>query len=155
MKKSYNDFRIHFASYKSKVDYNRPFLNDDTSQSVINKLGNVYEETIEITKSFLDIKTVDQIQSILSKKKVIDLYGVGTAYITALNFEQKMMSTPYFINLKQIPSDQNRQAMLSHKDIVAIIISYSGEEEEIKKSLTILSKKKEQLLLLLLLMIVI
>lgn len=138
-----------------KPDYNRPFLNDDTSQSVINKLGNVYEETIEITKSFLDIKTVDQIQSILSKKKVIDLYGVGTAYITALNFEQKMMSTLYFINLKHIPSDQNRQAMLSHKDIVAIIISYSGEEEEIKKSLTILSKKKEQLLLLLLLMIVI
>ena len=158
--KSYNDFRIHFASsvigdYKSKVDYNRPFLNDDTSQSVISKLGNVYEETIEITKSFLDIKTVDQIQSILSKKKVIDLYGVGTAYITALNFEQKMMSTPYFINLKHIPSDQNRQVMLSHKDTVAIIISYSGEEEEIKKSLTILSKKKEQLLLLLLLMIAI
>ena len=56
-----------------KPDYNRPFLNDDTSQSVINKLGNVYEETIEITKSFLDIKTIDQIQSILSKKKMIDL----------------------------------------------------------------------------------
>lgn len=142
MKKSYNDFRIHFASYKSKVDYNRPFLNDDTSQSVINKLGNVYEETIEITKSFLDIKTVDQIQSILSKKKVIDLYGVGTAYITALNFEQKMMSTPYFINLKHIPSDQNRQAMLSHKDTVAIIISYSGEEEEIKKIVNYIKQKE-------------
>lgn len=47
---------------------------------------------------------------------MIDLYGVGTAYITALNFEQKKMSTPYFINLKHISSDQNRQAMLSNKD---------------------------------------
>ena len=44
-----------------------------------------------------------------------------------------MMSTPYFINLKHISSDQNRQAMLSNKDSVAIVISYSGEEQEIKR----------------------
>ena len=60
---------------------------------------------------------------------MIDLYGVGTAYITALNFEQKKMSPPSFLNLKHISSDQNRQAMLSNKDSVAIVISYSGEEQ--------------------------
>lgn len=64
---------------------------------------------------------------------MIDLYGVGAAYITALNFEQKMMSTPYFINLKHISSNQNRQAMLSNKDSVAIVILYSGEKQEIKR----------------------
>lgn len=73
---------------------------------------------------------------------MIDLYGVGTAYITALNFEQKMMSTPYFVNLNHIPFDQNRQAMLSHKDTVAIIISYSGEEEEIKKIVNYIKQKE-------------
>ena len=53
-----------------------------------------------------------------------------------------MMSTPYFVNLNHIPFDQNRQAMLSHKDTVAIIISYSGEEEEIKKIVNYIKQKE-------------
>lgn len=73
---------------------------------------------------------------------MIDLYGVGTAHITALNFEQKKMSTPYFINLKHISSDQNRQAMLSNKDSVAIVISYSGEEQEIKRIVNYIKQKE-------------
>ena len=52
------------------------------------------------------------------------------------------MSTPYFVNLNHIPFDQNRQAMLSHKDTVAIIISYSGEEEEIKKIVNYIKQKE-------------
>ena len=108
--KSFNDFRIHFASsvigeYKPQIDYNRPFLNEDQPQKVVNQLGNLYEETIEITKSFLDMETLECVQEILSKKQVIDVYGVGTAYITALNFEQKMMSTHYYVNLRHIPHD--------------------------------------------------
>lgn len=135
--KSFNDFRIHFASsvigkYKSQIDYNRPFLNEDKPQKVIDQLGNLYEETIEITKSFLDTETVNKIQEILSKKQVIDVYGVGTSYITALNFEQKMMSTHYYVNLRHIPHDQSKQAVFSNKETVSIVISYSGEEPEIK-----------------------
>ncbi len=135
--KSYNDFRIHFAStvigeYKSQIDYNRPFLNKDQPLKVVNQLGNLYEETIEITKSFLEEDTLKEIQDLLSKKQIIDVYGVGSAYITALNFEQKMMSTPYFVNLKHVPQDQSVQAVFSNKDSVSIVISYSGEEAEIK-----------------------
>lgn len=135
--KSFNDFRIHFASsvigkYKHKLTIIRPFLNEDQPQKVIDQLGNLYEETIEITKSFLDIETVNKIQEILSKKQVIDVYGVGTSYITALNFEQKMMSTHYYVNLRHIPHDQSKQAVFSNKETVSIVISYSGEEPEIK-----------------------
>lgn len=46
------------------------------------------------------------------------------------------------INLKHISSDQNRHAMLSNKDSVAIVISYSGEEQEIKR-IVINIKQKE------------
>ena len=52
------------------------------------------------------------------------------------------MSTPYFINLKHISSDQNRQAMLSNKDSVAIVISYSGEEQEIKRIVNYIKQKE-------------
>ena len=83
---------------------------------------------------------------------MIDLYGVGTAYITALNFEQKKMSTPYFINLKHISSDQNRQAMLSNKDSGFRILE---RNKRLKELWIILNKKKVQWLLLLLLMIAI
>lgn len=46
------------------------------------------------------------------------------------------------INLKHISSDQNRQAMLSNKDSVAIAISYSGEEQEIKRIVNYIKQKE-------------
>ena len=46
------------------------------------------------------------------------------------------------INLKHISSDQNRQAMLSNKDSVAIVISYSGEEQEIKRIVNYIKQKE-------------
>ena len=46
------------------------------------------------------------------------------------------------INLKHISSDQNRQAMLSNKDSVAIVISYSGEKQEIKRIVNYIKQKE-------------
>ena len=46
------------------------------------------------------------------------------------------------INLKHISSAQNRQAMLSNKDSVAIVISYSGEEQEIKRIVNYIKQKE-------------
>ena len=46
------------------------------------------------------------------------------------------------INLKHISSDQNRQAMLSNKDSVAIVISYFGEEHEIKRIVNYIKQKE-------------
>ena len=46
------------------------------------------------------------------------------------------------INLKHISSDQNRQAMLSNKDSVAIVISYFGEEQEIKRIVNYIKQKE-------------
>lgn len=149
--KSYNDFRIHFASsiigeYKSKIDYNRPFLNNDSKPNVVNKLSEVYKETIEITKSFLNDELLSNVYDLLSKKQIIDVYGVGSSYITALNFEQKMMSTPYYVNLRHIPQDQSIQAAFSNKDTVAIIISYSGEEQEIKSIVNYIKQGKGKII---------
>lgn len=46
------------------------------------------------------------------------------------------------INLKHISSDQNRQAMLSNKDSVTIVISYSGEKQEIKRIVNYIKQKE-------------
>lgn len=46
------------------------------------------------------------------------------------------------INLKHISSDQNRQAMLSNKDSVTIVISYFGEEQEIKRIVNYIKQKE-------------
>jgi len=46
------------------------------------------------------------------------------------------------INLKHISSAQNRQAMLSNKDSVAIVISYSGEKQEIKRIVNYIKQKE-------------
>ena len=46
------------------------------------------------------------------------------------------------INLKHISSDQNRQAMLSNKDSVAIVILYSGEKQEIKRIVNYIKQKE-------------
>jgi len=136
--KNYNDFRIHFASsvikeYKSNIDYNKPFLPEDNTKQIINKMGDLYKETIESTKDLLDIEILEKVIGLLSKKDRIDVYGMGNSYITALSFERKMMNTPYFVNLKHIPADQRKWAAFSNKNTVSIVISYSGENDEIKK----------------------
>ena len=46
------------------------------------------------------------------------------------------------INLKHISSDQNKQAMLSNKDSVTIVISYFGEEQEIKRIVNYIKQKE-------------
>lgn len=46
------------------------------------------------------------------------------------------------INLRHISSDQNRQAMLSNKDSVTIVISYFGEEQEIKRIVNYIKQKE-------------
>ena len=46
------------------------------------------------------------------------------------------------INLKHISSDQNRQAMLSNQDSVAIVISCSREEQEIKRIVNYIKQKE-------------
>ena len=46
------------------------------------------------------------------------------------------------VNLKHISSDQNRQAMLSNKDSVTIVISYFGEEQEIKRIVNYIKQKE-------------
>ena len=52
------------------------------------------------------------------------------------------MSTPYFINLKHISSDQNRQAMLSNKDSVAYCDFVFWRETKIQRIVNYIKQKE-------------
>lgn len=145
--KNYNEFRVHLLSSvlednELKINHNRPFLVDDNSEQIVDKIGVLYDETIKVTKSFLDIKNLDKIVDLLSKAKNIDVYGIGSFCLSALNFEQKMMFTPYTVHFEKVFGNQVKQAALSDKDTATIIISYTGEEDEIKKIINYIKENK-------------
>ena len=79
-----------------------------------------------ISDEFYEYKT-----SIFERKYKWEAFVVYNTLGDYLVFNMIKKSNSYtdFINLKHISSDQNRQAMLSNKDSVAIVISYSGEEQ--------------------------
>ncbi|MFV0395243.1 MAG: MurR/RpiR family transcriptional regulator [Coprobacillaceae bacterium] len=113
------------------IDFNKPFLAEDSIDQVVNNMGGLYVKTIHDTEQLLDYKVLSEVIDILSVSKVIDVYGVGISYQSAAMFQYKMMSLDQVVRVNHSSNDQIKQAQYSTKDTVAIIISYSGETREI------------------------
>lgn len=134
--RSYNDFRMNLIAAISLrndplIDFNKPFLAEDSIDQVVNNMGGLYVKTIHDTEQLLDYKVLSEVIDILSVSKVIDVYGVGISYQSAAMFQYKMMSLDQVVRVNHSSNDQIKQAQYSSKDTVAIIISYSGETREI------------------------
>ena len=144
--KNYNDFRLHFATaiqsnYSHDVDFNKPFDDKDSSQTVVHNIGKIYKETISATDELLDLEILYKVVDILNNADVIDVYGSGDSFLSALMFQHKIIYINKVASISIIPTDQNQKALYTTKDTVALMISYSGETEEIKKIIDLIKSK--------------
>ena len=144
--KSYNDFRLHFAtavqsSYNHCVDFNKPFEEKDSSEVIIHNIGEIYKETVSATDEVLDMKILSKVIDILDNANIIDVYGSGDSFLSALMFQHKMTYVNKPTYLTVIPTDQNQRALYANKDTVTLIISYSGETDEVKKVIDVIKEK--------------
>lgn len=135
--KSFNDFRVHFAEITqsqtfSTINFNKPFLQDNSKNEICHNVGEIYKQTIEGTNQVLDMNELEKAVDYIDKANIIDLFAVGDSFLSALMFEHKMTYVNKLVNLKIIPTEQTQQALHTTKNSVALIISYSGQTNEIK-----------------------
>ena len=150
---SYRDFQVHFVGEiqshnKEQVDFNRPFLQEDTIDEVSQKINDLYLKTIAGTKALIVQEQLMQIVELIDQSPILDLYAWGDSYLSALMFEHKMTYINQLVSLKHIPTEQNQRALYSNEHTVALVISYSGKSDEMKKIVKIIKEKKGKVIAL-------
>lgn len=86
---------------------------------------------ISDTTRLLDLREVERALSILETARQIDLYGVATSGVIAVDFQQKLLRLGRRVQAYSDPHLQVTSASVLTKEDAVIAISYSGETPEI------------------------
>lgn len=105
-------------------------------------IANLSKESIDITMKNLDLEELRLVVLMITKAKVIDIYGVSGPLRIASDFQYKMFRIGKDVRISQMINEQLFQAAQSTSEHLAILISYSGETEEVIEAAKILYRRK-------------
>ncbi|MFW6029394.1 MAG: MurR/RpiR family transcriptional regulator [Halanaerobiales bacterium] len=113
---------------------------DDNNKEIINKIFQIYDQSLHNTKKLLDDKKITKaIEAIINSKRIF-FFGFGASGIVAEDSELKFKRINY---LAESIKDNHRQktmaSLLSNEDLV-VAISDSGRTKELLESLKIAKK---------------
>ena len=147
--KGYNDFKIALADQlqysrlsNDDINANYPFKGTDSVYTVASNIANLSKESIDITMKNLDLEELRLVVLMITKAKVIDIYGVSGPLRIASDFQYKMFRIGKDVRISQMINEQLFQAAQSTSEHLAILISYSGETEEVIEAAKILYRRK-------------
>lgn len=145
----YNDFKIALAAQlqysrlsNDDINANYPFKGTDSVYTVASNIANLSKESIDITMKNLDLEELRLVVLMITKAKVIDIYGVSGPLRIASDFQYKMFRIGKNVQIAPMVNEQLFQAAQSNKDHCAILISYSGETNEVIAAAELLKRRK-------------
>lgn len=109
------------------VDTNFPFSEGDSQKAVAHKLQQLYIDTINDTVTSLQLDTLWEIVLRLQKAHHIAIFAQAQNITLAENFQLRLMSLGYQISFNESEYKQRCQALMTDKNSVALILSYSGQ----------------------------
>ncbi|WP_294580519.1 MurR/RpiR family transcriptional regulator [uncultured Thomasclavelia sp.] len=125
---------------KQSVDFTKPFYLSESDFEIINSLGSLYKETIDIINSSLDFKKLEQIVRIIHQSKRVFIYSVGDTSLTVKNFMNKLMK----INIYAIEATEyHEEISTSHNvtsDDCVLLVTYRGQTNKFLECLQIVRK---------------
>lgn len=128
-KKNYIQELQYLDSQSGEVDFNFPFVKDDTPMRAANNISQLYVETIQDTMSLLQAGELRKAVTLFQCRPRIHIYSAGTAINQAESFREKMLKIGRQVSISNNLNYQLYEVgCLSGQDL-AIIISYSGETE--------------------------
>lgn len=102
----------------------------DTTETLIDKMIYKHILSIEETRTLVDPHILDQCVKAISQAKTIYLFGIGSSFLVAKDFQQKFMR----VNKPCVSFEDYHMQLLQARNMdpgdLAIIISYSGETKE-------------------------
>jgi DNA-binding MurR/RpiR family transcriptional regulator len=126
--------RETFSIDRDEIDPN------DSMQEVVAKTVFHEVEAIQQTGSNLDLKTLEEVVSLITKAKRIELFGLGSSSLATQDLRQKL----HRIGLFAFDSPDNHQAMTSsalmNPGDVGIVFSHSGVTPETLEVLKIMNR---------------
>lgn len=144
----YHEFKMKFIAEITELEKQENIFEDVdingelNTQKIIDKVNSLSIETINKNKEFQDVSIIDKVVSLISEKKVIDLYGEGASYIVCLDLQYKLMRAGKIVNLYNSEDKRKIQAINSNNDHLGIIISYSGKTKSMIDIVNILYQKQ-------------
>lgn len=118
----------HQDSYFSDIDPNRPFVETDTTEDIINRISSLQVESILDTADLIDIPTLETaVDTILEAGRIV-LFGLSPNSLMGELFRRKMLTIGITVTVPRVDEGGAFACALTDKDC-AIVISYAGNQE--------------------------
>lgn len=147
--KGYEDFKVaylaeydYLQSHFKGIDPNHPFSSKDNVWSIVNKIGQLYTETVADTLSLQNEEGMADAIQIIDQSERIYIYSVGNHINYANNFKNKMIEIGKHVEVVQRFDLAFFNISYSKKNECIIMISYSGETNSIIRILEYFKRKE-------------
>lgn len=136
--KGYNDFKDaylseldYFSSHFQDINPNLPFSKGEDEMIISNKLGKLYQETVDDTLSLLDREELKKALKILMSAKNIIICSAGIPKDLAEIFKFRLSGINKNVITNHHITDLYYKASYAGPEDCFVFISYSGETEQI------------------------
>lgn len=149
--KGYSDLRVIIASQLETdknldMNYNYPFLPNQTQSQIINGLHDLYTQTIENTRNLIDLDEFYlAVQELLNAKKIKIFPSVGNIFM-AESFQQNMIEIGVLVDVVTYDFNQHWSSCASKEGDVVIVISYLGKTRDMLETVKLLKRKKAKII---------
>lgn len=133
---------------EEKIDYNYPFLQNETQYQLTHKLKDVYDQTLTSTLNLFDLEQLRLAVQCMKKAKTIDVFTSAGNIFFAENFKFQMQEIGININVPIEDYQQRLLAASSDSTHFAIVISFGGRGAAIGRITKLLKQNKTPILLI-------
>ncbi|MGT2874023.1 MurR/RpiR family transcriptional regulator [Streptococcus gallolyticus subsp. gallolyticus] len=141
--------RYYSETHYSDIDHNLPFSQDDSIETIIQKIATIEKESIQDTADKMDVKNLTEATKFIKTAKRVVLFGLSPNEYLAYLFKRKMLTIGKVIEVSHHGEFGLTSSSLQEDD-VAIIISYSGNSLSIEslRFLPVLKSNKVKIIAL-------
>lgn len=128
--------------YDFKIAYIKSQNTEEKSEelNLVDRVFGIYQETIEMAKSRVNLDTIIEATEMLLKSKDILIFGVGNSGITARQVEAALQRRAYLARAIEDPHFQSIVAATLTSESLILAISLSGYTRDIIDSVSIAKK---------------
>lgn len=133
---SYKDFRNQLVAEVtirdfSNINQSKEIVQNESMNDILDKVTGKHISVLEETRMLLDLKVLESVLDVLRETKTIFLFGIGSSFLVAKDFQQKMLR----LGISCVLSEDYHMQLLQSQNIkssdVAMVFSYSGQTKEI------------------------
>ena len=151
--KGFSDFKMKLTKeaesqkyVKLSIDFTQPFSVYETTLDVMNSMGALYKETIDVINANIDVAELNEIIETIYSAKRIYIYGIGDTMATIKAFINKLIKLNFYaICATELHEEMTVTQTITEDDCV-ILCSYRGTSFDTASYLPTLIRSKAKVI---------